>query len=182
MVCSISNNSIIVYSFSPLPSYYLYYLVVLYSTRCIKSSSGSGVTWWALVSPLPTTRFVPFAREDMSARSYFLPRRLLSNCYYCDVVVLPRNYDTGRGTTHTLTWSIYNLQQYIFRQRAECVRVCVLHIKPFFLPVDILHSTFFNPRRDTSYVVTKATPQRYCVATYAASTAGSGQCNAMSSY
>ena len=39
------------------------------------------------------------------------------------------------------------------------VRVCVLHIKPFFLPVDIQHNQcpcrFSNPRRDTSSVVTK---------------------------
>ena len=37
--------------------------------------------------------------------------------------------------------------------------VCVLHIKPFFLPVDIQHNQcpcrFSNPRRDTSSVVTK---------------------------
>ena len=37
--------------------------------------------------------------------------------------------------------------------------VCVLHIKPFFLPVDFQHNQcpcrFFNPRRDASSVVTK---------------------------
>ena len=36
--------------------------------------------------------------------------------------------------------------------------VCVLHIKPFFLPIDIEHNQcpcrLFNPRRDISYVVT----------------------------
>ena len=37
------------------------------------------------------------------------------------------------------------------------VRVCVLHIEPFFLPVDIQHNQcpcrFFNPGRDASSVV-----------------------------
>ena len=40
-----------------------------------------------------------------------------------------------------------------------CVCVCVLHIKPFFVPVDIQHNQcscrFSNPRTDTSSVVTK---------------------------
>ena len=41
----------------------------------------------------------------------------------------------------------------------RCVCECVLHIKPFFLPVGIQHNQFpcrfLNPRRDTSSVVTK---------------------------
>ena len=52
--------------------------------------------------------------------------------------------------------------------------VCVLHSKPFFLPVDTQHNQcpcrFFNPRRDASFVVTKTEIQRYYVATYAVST------------
>ena len=45
------------------------------------------------------------------------------------------------------------------RSAHQDVCVCVLHIKPFFLPVDIQHNQcpcrFSNPRRDTSSVVTK---------------------------
>ena len=52
----------------------------------------------------------------------------------------------------------------------HCI-VCVLHVKPFFLPVDIQYTQcpcrFFNPinRRDTSSVVTKLR-HRYYVGTY----------------
>ena len=71
--------------------------------------------------------------------------------------------------------------------------VCVLHIKPLFLPVDIKHNQcpcrFFNPRRDTYlpgtsyYVVTKLRHRDTTLprmnTTYAGSTVSSGQYNAM---
>ena len=80
--------------------------------------------------------------------------------------------------------------------------VCVLHMKPFFLPVDILHNQcpcqFFKPRRDTSYQVQYAVTKlrhrdttllrtRYAVSTTVkknkkCSKHYSGQCKAMSSY
>ena len=53
--------------------------------------------------------------------------------------------------------SVLRLMAYVCSSFLECV--CVLHIKPFFLPVDIQHNQcpcrFFNPTRDTSSVVTK---------------------------
>ena len=55
------------------------------------------------------------------------------------------------------------------------IRVCVLHIKPFLLPVDMQRNQypcrFFNPRRDASYMVAKlrhrdtTLPRMYAVST-----------------
>ena len=56
--------------------------------------------------------------------------------------------------SHSLFWTAQS--QHDIRTHALCVGV---YIKPFLLPVDIQHNQcpcgFFNPRRDTSYVVSK---------------------------
>ena len=57
----------------------------------------------------------------------------------------------------------------IGRRFPVAVCVCVLHIKPFFRPVDIQQNQcpcrFFNFRRDTSYVVAKLRHSRYTTLT-----------------
>ena len=68
------------------------------------------------------------------------------------VVVVPRDVDCRE------ICAVAAMIEY--RQAAASMQcVCVLHIKPFFLPIDIQHNQcpcrFFNPRRDTSSVVTK---------------------------
>ena len=77
---------------------------------------------------------------------------------------------------------------YIRRFLVMLVSVCVLDIKPLFLPADIQHNQrprrFFNPRGYTnSSVVTKLRHRDTTLPhIYVCSKHSSGQCNAMPSY
>ena len=82
----------------------------------------------------------------------------------------PKRVNSTPHSVFFVLLAVYCSLVFTVRVRFRFRRVCVLHIKPFFLPVDIRHNQcpcrFFNPRRDTSSSGHKATPMRYFVATY----------------
>ena len=86
-------------------------------------------------------------------------------------------------------WSITCNRRICGKITINRVRVCVLHIKPFFLPVDIQHNQcpwrFFHLRSDTCSGVTKLRHRDITLPRtgyLVCSMHSSGQCNIMSSY